>query len=136
MNTATRRASPTVFIFPYRFRKDRANYSINTDDPLIFNSNIDTDYSIVKDYMGFTEEDFKRVVSWPQLVLCRGPGEAQRHLLVFFISGRVLRENKILLGVQRAGGAERGFVQRGHWGWQPPCGCFGLCGEQVRVEMV
>lgn len=61
MNTATHRASPTVFIFPYRFRKDRANYSINTDDPLIFNSNIDTDYSIVKDYMGFTEEDFKRV---------------------------------------------------------------------------
>lgn len=53
--------------FPYRFRKDRANYSINTDDPLIFNSNIDKDYSIVKDYMGFTEDDFKRVVSQPQL---------------------------------------------------------------------
>lgn len=53
--------------FPYRFRKDRANYSINTDDPLIFNSNIDKDYSIVKDYMGFTEEEFKRVVSRPQL---------------------------------------------------------------------
>ncbi|KAM6319101.1 adenosine deaminase [Podargus strigoides] len=44
-----------------QFRKDRANYSINTDDPLIFNSNIDKDYSIVKDYMGFTEEEFKRV---------------------------------------------------------------------------
>ncbi|XP_014799112.1 PREDICTED: adenosine deaminase [Calidris pugnax] len=42
-----------------QFRKDRANYSINTDDPLIFNSSIDKDYSIVKDYMGFTEEDFK-----------------------------------------------------------------------------
>ncbi|XP_068275848.1 adenosine deaminase isoform X3 [Nyctibius grandis] len=45
-----------------QFRKDRANFSINTDDPLIFNSNIDKDYSIVKDYMGFTEEEFKRVV--------------------------------------------------------------------------
>ncbi|XP_008939950.1 PREDICTED: adenosine deaminase, partial [Merops nubicus] len=44
-----------------QFRKDQANYSINTDDPLIFNSNIDKDYSIVKDYMGFTEEEFKRV---------------------------------------------------------------------------
>ncbi|NWS50406.1 ADA deaminase, partial [Probosciger aterrimus] len=44
-----------------QFRKDRANYSINTDDPLIFNSNIYKDYSIVKDYMGFTEEEFKRV---------------------------------------------------------------------------
>jgi len=53
--------------FPYRFRKDRANYSINTDDPLIFNSNIDKDYSIVKDYMGFTEEEFKRVVSRSRL---------------------------------------------------------------------
>lgn len=53
--------------FPYRFKKDRANYSINTDDPLIFNSNIDKDYGIVKDYMGFTEEDFKRVVSQPRL---------------------------------------------------------------------
>lgn len=53
--------------FHCRFRKDRANYSINTDDPLIFNSNIYKDYSIVKDYMGFTEEEFKRVVSQPCL---------------------------------------------------------------------
>ncbi|XP_051489266.1 adenosine deaminase [Apus apus] len=44
-----------------QFRKDQANFSINTDDPLIFNSNIDKDYGIVKDYMGFTEEEFKRV---------------------------------------------------------------------------
>lgn len=53
--------------FHCRFRKDRANYSINTDDPLIFNSNIYKDYSIMKDYMGFTEEEFKRVVSQPCL---------------------------------------------------------------------
>ncbi|NXU89420.1 ADA deaminase, partial [Xiphorhynchus elegans] len=44
-----------------RFRKDRANYSLNTDDPLIFNSTIDKDYGIVKEYMGFTEEEFKRI---------------------------------------------------------------------------
>ncbi|POI33063.1 hypothetical protein CIB84_003186 [Bambusicola thoracicus] len=44
-----------------QFKKDQANYSINTDDPLIFNSNIDKDYSIVKEYMDFTEEDFKRM---------------------------------------------------------------------------
>ncbi|XP_062445049.1 adenosine deaminase isoform X2 [Rhea pennata] len=44
-----------------QFRKDQANYSINTDDPLIFNSNIDKDYSIAKEYMGFTEEEFRRV---------------------------------------------------------------------------
>ncbi|XP_068768080.1 adenosine deaminase isoform X1 [Struthio camelus] len=44
-----------------QFRKDQANYSISTDDPLIFNSTIDKDYSIAKEYMGFTEEEFKRV---------------------------------------------------------------------------
>uniref|UniRef100_A0ABM5G5V5 Adenosine deaminase n=1 Tax=Pogona vitticeps TaxID=103695 RepID=A0ABM5G5V5_9SAUR len=44
-----------------RFRKDRANYSLNTDDPLIFNSTIHTDYKIAWDSMGFTEEEFKRL---------------------------------------------------------------------------
>ncbi|KAF2979094.1 hypothetical protein EK904_014222, partial [Melospiza melodia maxima] len=44
-----------------QFKKDRANYSLNTDDPLIFNSTLDKDYSIVKEHMGFTEEEFKRV---------------------------------------------------------------------------
>ncbi|NXP39780.1 ADA deaminase, partial [Leiothrix lutea] len=44
-----------------RFKKDRANYSLNTDDPLIFNSTIDKDYGIVKEHMGFTDEEFKRV---------------------------------------------------------------------------
>ncbi|XP_076022213.1 adenosine deaminase [Genypterus blacodes] len=44
-----------------RFRKDRANYSLNTDDPLIFNSTLQLDYSTVQDYMGFTEEEFKRL---------------------------------------------------------------------------
>lgn len=46
-----------------RFMKDGANYSLNTDDPLIFGSTIDTDYKIAKDHMGFTEEEFKRLVS-------------------------------------------------------------------------
>ncbi|XP_063028308.1 adenosine deaminase-like [Melospiza melodia melodia] len=44
-----------------QFKKDRANYSLNTDDPLIFNSTLDKDYGIVKEHMGFTEEEFKRV---------------------------------------------------------------------------
>uniref|UniRef100_A0A8D0HC10 Adenosine deaminase n=1 Tax=Sphenodon punctatus TaxID=8508 RepID=A0A8D0HC10_SPHPU len=44
-----------------QFRKDQANYSLNTDDPLIFNSTINTDYRIAMEYMGFTVEEFKRV---------------------------------------------------------------------------
>ncbi|KAI1892313.1 hypothetical protein AGOR_G00132050 [Albula goreensis] len=44
-----------------RFKEDQANYSLNTDDPLIFNSTLDSDYRTVKKYMGFTEEEFKRV---------------------------------------------------------------------------
>ncbi|XP_025023620.1 adenosine deaminase, partial [Python bivittatus] len=44
-----------------RFMKDGANYSLNTDDPLIFNSTIDTDYRIARDSMNFTEEEFKRL---------------------------------------------------------------------------
>lgn len=45
-----------------RFKEDKANYSLNTDDPLIFNSTLDNDYQILKQYMGFTEEEFMRVV--------------------------------------------------------------------------
>uniref|UniRef100_A0A8C3A6E0 Adenosine deaminase n=1 Tax=Cyclopterus lumpus TaxID=8103 RepID=A0A8C3A6E0_CYCLU len=44
-----------------RFRKDKANYSLNTDDPLIFNSTLHLDYSIAHKYMGFTEDEFKRL---------------------------------------------------------------------------
>ncbi|XP_050773395.1 adenosine deaminase-like [Gopherus flavomarginatus] len=44
-----------------QFRKDKANYSLNTDDPLIFNSSIETDYRIAKQSLDFTEEEFKRV---------------------------------------------------------------------------
>ncbi|KAG9335239.1 hypothetical protein JZ751_005485 [Albula glossodonta] len=44
-----------------RFKEDQANYSLNTDDPLIFNSTLDSDYRTVKKYMGFTEEEFKRM---------------------------------------------------------------------------
>ncbi|MEQ2298484.1 hypothetical protein AMECASPLE_005606, partial [Ameca splendens] len=44
-----------------RFRQDKANYSLNTDDPLIFDSNLALDYSTVHKYMGFTEEEFIRV---------------------------------------------------------------------------
>ncbi|KAL7864294.1 hypothetical protein AOLI_G00157140 [Acnodon oligacanthus] len=41
-----------------RFKEDKANFSLNTDDPMIFNSTLNCDYQIVKKYMGFTEEDF------------------------------------------------------------------------------
>ncbi|KAM7126896.1 adenosine deaminase [Molossus nigricans] len=44
-----------------RFRNDQANYSINSDDPLIFKSTLDTDYQMIKQKMGFTEEEFKRL---------------------------------------------------------------------------
>ncbi|KAM4737752.1 adenosine deaminase [Anableps anableps] len=44
-----------------KFREDKANYSLNTDDPLIFNSNLLLDYSTVHEHMGFTEEEFKRL---------------------------------------------------------------------------
>ncbi|KAM9855121.1 adenosine deaminase [Aulostomus maculatus] len=43
------------------FRKDKANYSLNTDDPLIFNSTLQLDYITAQKYMGFTEEEFKRL---------------------------------------------------------------------------
>lgn len=54
-----------VWISPFplcSFRKDKANYSLNTDDPLIFNSNLLLDYSAAHKYMGFTEDEFKRLV--------------------------------------------------------------------------
>lgn len=44
-----------------RFKEDKANYSLNTDDPLIFNTTLDVDYSITQKYMNFTEEEFKRL---------------------------------------------------------------------------
>ncbi|XP_061487403.1 adenosine deaminase isoform X1 [Rhineura floridana] len=44
-----------------RFMKDGANYSLNTDDPLIFNSTIHTDYKIAQDSMCFTEKEFERL---------------------------------------------------------------------------
>nr|XP_042714259.1 adenosine deaminase-like isoform X3 [Chrysemys picta bellii] len=49
-----------------QFMNDKANYSLNSDGPLILNSTIETDYKIAKQFLDFTEEEFKRVVS------CRG----------------------------------------------------------------
>ncbi|XP_063319438.1 adenosine deaminase [Pelmatolapia mariae] len=43
------------------FMNDKANYSLNTDDPLIFNSNLHHDYHTAHQHMGFTEEEFKRL---------------------------------------------------------------------------
>lgn len=43
------------------FKKDKANYSLNTDDPTIFDSTLNSDYQVVQEYMGFTEEEFKRL---------------------------------------------------------------------------
>lgn len=43
------------------FKKDKANYSLNTDDPTIFNSTLNSDYQVVQKYMDFTEEEFKRL---------------------------------------------------------------------------
>ncbi|XP_026512623.1 adenosine deaminase [Terrapene carolina triunguis] len=44
-----------------QFMNDKANYSLNSDGPLILNSTIETDYKIAKQFLGFTEEEFKRV---------------------------------------------------------------------------
>ncbi|KAK2897177.1 adenosine deaminase isoform X1 [Channa argus] len=41
--------------------RDKANYSLNTDDPLILNSTLNCEYSVAHDEMGFTEEEFKRL---------------------------------------------------------------------------
>ncbi|KAK7922706.1 hypothetical protein WMY93_009608 [Mugilogobius chulae] len=43
------------------FRKDKANFSLNTDDPLIFNSGLHDDYRTAMQFMGFTEEEFQRL---------------------------------------------------------------------------
>ncbi|XP_030069322.1 adenosine deaminase-like [Microcaecilia unicolor] len=40
-----------------QFKNDKANYSLSTDDPLIFGSTLNKDYKVAKKYMGFTEED-------------------------------------------------------------------------------
>uniref|UniRef100_A0A8C9PCS9 Adenosine deaminase n=1 Tax=Spermophilus dauricus TaxID=99837 RepID=A0A8C9PCS9_SPEDA len=51
-----------LFSLPHpRFKNDQANYSLNSDDPLIFKSTLDTEYHMTKQDMGFTEEDFKRL---------------------------------------------------------------------------
>nr|XP_033770556.1 adenosine deaminase isoform X2 [Geotrypetes seraphini] len=44
-----------------QFKNDKANYSLNTDDPLIFGSTLNKDYKVAKKYMGFTDEDFMQV---------------------------------------------------------------------------
>ncbi|XP_025854523.1 adenosine deaminase isoform X2 [Vulpes vulpes] len=44
-----------------RLKNDQANYSLNTDDPLIFKSTLETDYQMTKQSMDFTEEEFKRL---------------------------------------------------------------------------
>ncbi|KAI3357795.1 hypothetical protein L3Q82_016186, partial [Scortum barcoo] len=62
------------------FRKDKANYSLNTDDPLIFNSTLHLDYSTVHKYMGFTEEEFKRL-NIKSAESCFLPEEEKKQLL-------------------------------------------------------
>ncbi|KAK5609832.1 hypothetical protein CRENBAI_019002 [Crenichthys baileyi] len=63
-----------------RFRQDKANYSLNTDDPLIFDSNLPLDYSTVHKYMGFTEEEFIRV-NINSAKSCFLPDEEKKELL-------------------------------------------------------
>ncbi|XP_029468379.1 adenosine deaminase-like isoform X1 [Rhinatrema bivittatum] len=41
-----------------QLRNDKANYSLSSDDPLIFGSTLNKDYKLAKKYMGFTEEEF------------------------------------------------------------------------------
>lgn len=62
------------------FRKDKANYSLNTDDPLIFNSTLHLDYSTAQKYMGFTEDEFKRL-NICSAESCFLPDEEKKELL-------------------------------------------------------
>uniref|UniRef100_A0A665TQH8 Adenosine deaminase n=1 Tax=Echeneis naucrates TaxID=173247 RepID=A0A665TQH8_ECHNA len=62
------------------FRNDQANYSLNTDDPLIFNSTLNLDYNTAHKYMGFTEEEFKRL-NIKSAESCFLPEEEKRELL-------------------------------------------------------
>jgi len=81
---------------------DEANYSLNTDDPLIFNSTLHLDYSTAHKHMGFTEEEFKRLVrsnasrivavilkeksfqyGFPHLILKPGAKSLHRNILLY-----------------------------------------------------
>ncbi|XP_051879028.1 adenosine deaminase-like isoform X2 [Pristis pectinata] len=44
------------------FKRDKANFSLNTDDPLVFNSTIHTDYIIAAEYMNFSEAEFMAMI--------------------------------------------------------------------------
>ncbi|KAM9444787.1 adenosine deaminase [Clarias gariepinus] len=44
-----------------RFKEDKANYSLNTDDPIILKNTLDDDYRVAKQFMGFTEEEFMQL---------------------------------------------------------------------------
>ncbi|CAL9703146.1 unnamed protein product [Knipowitschia caucasica] len=62
------------------FRNDKANFSLNTDDPLIFNSSLHDDYSTALTFMGFTEQDFQRL-NICAAQSCFLPAEEKRELL-------------------------------------------------------
>ncbi|XP_053704810.1 adenosine deaminase [Synchiropus splendidus] len=44
-----------------RFREDQANFSLNSDDPLIFDCTLNQDYRVAQEKMGFTLDEFKRL---------------------------------------------------------------------------
>ncbi|KAM9828567.1 adenosine deaminase isoform 2-T2 [Syngnathus typhle] len=62
------------------FRKDKANYSLNTDDPLIFGSTLQLDYSVAQEHMGFNHDEFKRL-NICSASSCFLPEEEKRELL-------------------------------------------------------
>uniref|UniRef100_A0A147AT74 Adenosine deaminase n=1 Tax=Fundulus heteroclitus TaxID=8078 RepID=A0A147AT74_FUNHE len=73
--------NPDFTIHPViTFSRDKANFSLNTDDPLIFNSDLLLDYSIVHEHMGFTEEEFKRL-NINSAKSCFLPDEEKKELL-------------------------------------------------------
>ncbi|KAM9786045.1 adenosine deaminase [Neosynchiropus ocellatus] len=44
-----------------RFREDKANFSLNSDDPLIFNNTLNMDYQVAQEHMGFTLDELQRL---------------------------------------------------------------------------
>lgn len=66
----------------YKFIKDKANFSLNTDDPLVFNSTIHTDYTIAAEYMNFSDAEFMTTVCGKKCLLFTVDGSLFHYLFM------------------------------------------------------
>ncbi|KAM4623245.1 adenosine deaminase-like [Discoglossus pictus] len=63
-----------------QLKKDKANYSLNTDGPVPFGTTLEKDYSIAKTHMGFNDEDFM-TLNINAALSCFLPREEKQELL-------------------------------------------------------